>query len=228
MTRPRQFKSYVRSSFPRAVAAYENFRRSLTAPSLEIIFTEIYHNNAWNDPESASGRGSTVARTDVVRTSLPTLLRELQTKTLLDAACGDFNWIRCVEIGDIKYIGVDVVRAIIERNSDLYGQAERTFASLDITRDNLPHADVILCRDCFIHLSFARIKQSLAHFKKSGAKYLLCTTHTAVAENVDCPDGGWRSVNLEIAPFNFPPPMRLIVEDKNAGKCLGVWRLSEL
>jgi hypothetical protein len=49
-----------------------------------------------------------------------------------------------------------------------------------------------------------------------------------VQQNVDCPDGGWRSVNLQLPPFNFPPPLKLIVEDAELGKGLGVWRLEEL
>lgn len=87
---------------------------------------------------------------------------------------------------------------------------------------------MILCRDCLIHLSFARISEAVANFRKSGATYLVCTTHTSVRENEDCPDGGWRSVNLELPPFNFPRPLKLIVEDEEAGKCLGVWRLCDL
>jgi hypothetical protein len=29
-------------------------------------------------------------------------------------------------------------------------------------------------------------------------------------------------------PFNLPPPLRLITEDSELGKCLGLWRLEEL
>ena len=117
---------------------------------------------------------------------------------------------------------------LVARNRRLYGGEGRTFVVLDVTKDRLPHADVILCRDCLIHLSFARIHAAVANFKRSGARHLLCTTHTTVRQNVDCPDGGWRSVNLQLPPFNFPPPLKLIVEDAELGKCLGVWRLDEL
>jgi SAM-dependent methyltransferase len=228
MTPPSLIKAYIKSSFPRAVAAYHHVRGSLTAPSLKTVFAEIYHNNAWNDSESVSGRGSTLARTRAIVTSLPGLLKELQAGTLLDAACGDFNWAQHINLGDIKYIGVDIVPELIERNRQLYEQAGRTFLSLDISKSRLPRADLILCRECLIHLSFGRIKQVISNFKKSGAKYLLCTTHTTVSENIDCPDGGWRSLNLQLAPFHFPQPIRLIIEDAEMGKCLGLWRLGDL
>jgi len=228
MTRASQIKSYIRSRFPRTLAAYQQVRHSFTAPSLETVFTEIYHNNIWNDPESISGRGSTLARTAVVRAALPSLLRDLDTRVLLDAACGDFNWMQHVRLDVIKYIGVDIVPELIADNLERYGSECRTFVQLDISRHRLPRADVILCRECMIHLSYASIKRMIANFRKSGAKYLICTTHTAVSENLDCPDGGWRSINLQIEPFNFPSPIQLIVEDPEMGKCLGVWRLADL
>jgi len=228
MTRASQIKSYIRSSFPRTVAAYQQVRRSWTAPSLETVFTEIYHNNTWDDWESVSGRGSTLARAAVIMRNLPPLLRELQVKTLLDAACGDFNWMKHTALGDIKYTGVDIVPQLIKRNRRLYANAQRTFVTRDVSKHRLPRADLILCRDCLIHLSFALIKPTISNFKKSGAKYLLCTTHPTVAANDDCHDGDWRSINLEIAPFNFPKPSQLIVEDEEAGKCLGLWRLDGL
>ena len=223
-----RFKSFIKSSFPRGVAAYHEARQAMRRRPLKTVFSEIYHKNLWQDPESVSGRGSTLARAATIMAELPPLLKELDAATLLDAPCGDFNWMRFTELGAVKYVGADVVPALIARNRRLYGREGRTFVVLDLTKDRLPDADVILCRDCLIHLSFARIHAAVANFKKSGAKHLLCTTHESVRENIDCPDGGWRSVNLRLPPFNFPPPLKLIVEDAELGKCLGVWRLDAL
>jgi len=203
-------------------------RQSLQGPSLRTVFTKIYHDNSWNDGESVSGRGSTLARTEIIRQSLPKLLRDLQAKTLLDAACGDFNWMRHTSLGQIEYIGADIVPEMIKRNRAMYEQPGRTFVTLDISRNRLPRADVILCRECLIHLSFARIARAISNFKKSGAQYLLCTTHITVSENLDCANGGGRFVNLQLPPFDFPVPLQLIVEDAEAGKCLGLWRLSQV
>lgn len=218
-------KSFIKSHFPRAVSAYRDARQELRRTSLATVFSEIYHTNAWQNPESVSGRGSTLARTKVITSHLPVLLQELNADSLLDAACGDFNWMRYAKLGSVKYIGVDIVPALIVRNRQLYQTEQRTFAVQDITTDQLPSADVILCRDCLIHLSFKSIKAAISNFKKTRATYLLCTTHTSVTDNIDCPDGSWRNVNLLLPPFNFPQPLRLFVEDAEFGKCLGVWRL---
>jgi hypothetical protein len=228
MNAPNPIKSFVKRRFPQAAAAYVSARHRLTSPWLATVFSTIYHTNAWQDPESASGRGSTLARTKVIMAQLPLLLVDLHAKTLLDAACGDFNWMRHTDLRHVNYIGVDVVPALIARNQQLFQNENRKFASLDITRDKLPAADAILCRDCFIHLCFRNIKAAVKNFKLTGATHLFCTTHTTITSNTDCPDGSWRSLNLQLPPFNFPSPVRLIVEDEELGKCLGVWRLEEL
>ena len=221
-------KSFMKLRFPRAVSAYRDARQALRRTSLATVFSEIYQTNAWRDPESVSGRGSTLARTNVITSHLPVLLQELNANSLVDAACGDFNWMRYVDLGSIKYTGVDIVPALIVRNRQLYQTDQRTFAVQDITKDRLPEADVILCRDCLIHLSFKSIKAAISNFKKTSATHLLCTTHTTVTENTDCPDGSWRNINLLLPPFNFQPPVKSFVEDVELGKCLGVWRLADL
>ena len=213
-----------------AVKSFMKWRlsRVLRRTSLATVFSEIYRTNAWRDPESVSGRGSTLARTSVITSHLPVLLQELNADSIIDAACGDFNWMRYVDLGSIKYIGVDIVPALIVRNRQLYQTDQRTFAAQDITKDRLPGADVILCRDCLIHLSFNSIKAAISNFRKTSATHLLCTTHSTVTENIDCPDGSWRNINLLLPPFNFPQPVKLLVEDAELGKCLGVWRLADL
>jgi len=218
MNTSRAVKSFIKSRLSRAL------RRTSRA----AVFSEIHRTNAWRDPESVSGRGSTLARTTVITSQLPVLLQELNADSLIDAACGDFNWMRYVDLGSIKYIGVDIVSALIARNRQLYQTDQRTFAVQDITKDRLPDADVILCRDCLIHLSFKSIKAAISNFKKTSAIYLLCTTHSTVTKNTDCPDGSWRNINLLLPPFNFPPPVKLFVEDAELGKGLGVWRLADL
>ena len=225
---PIDVKSFIKSSFQRAVHAYGQTRHRLERPSLKTVFSEIYYNNTWNDSESASGHGSRLARTAVIRSELPLLLKRLKAASLLDAGCGDFNWMQHVEVNEIHYIGADIVPELIVRNQRLYGRANREFITADISAGRLPRADVILCRESLIHLSFSRIDRVLSSFRNSGAQYLLCTTHTTIQQNIDCPDGGWRSLNLQLPPLNFPTPLELIVEDADAGKCLGVWQLNNL
>ncbi|HKO45538.1 MAG TPA: class I SAM-dependent methyltransferase [Pyrinomonadaceae bacterium] len=220
-------KDYLKSSFPRGARVYRSVAdslRSYWAPG----FSKIYRDNLWGDPESVSGRGSTLARTEKIRSALPELLRSIGAQSLLDAACGDFNWMRLVDLGDIRYTGVDVVNELINRNRQLYGGPGRDFIVADVTRDPPAQSDAILCRDCFIHLSFRDIRRTLSNFKESGSQFLLATTHVKVSKNRDVYSGGWRNINLQSAPFNFPQPLELLIEDAELGKCLGLWQLSDI
>jgi hypothetical protein len=133
-----------------------------------------------------------------------------------------------IELGPVTYIGADIVPRLISRNRRLYGRDGRDFITLDITRDSIPTVDVILCRDCFIHLSFREVGAALANFKKSNSKYLFATTHTSVREHRDIATGQGRNVNLQLPPFNFPEPLKMVVEDPQLSKCLGVWRVDQL
>ena len=222
-------KSLLESAFPAGSPLYRWIKSAgsnLKQPGLQKIFSDIYVNNSWANDESVSGRGSTLARTEVIRTQLSGLLNSVRAKSLLDAACGDFNWMRHTPLSGVDYLGVDIVPELIARNQRMYGDETTRFVLLDITRDELPQMDLILCRDCFIHLSSEDGLRTIANFERSGSRFLLATTHTRVTENVDIESGAWRNVNLQLPPYNFPEPLMTITEDRESGKTLGLWRLN--
>jgi len=229
----RPTKALLKSTFPRGARTYGKVKDASRdifhrGHDTEAVFSKIYERNLWNDPESRSGRGSTLQRTVVIRSVLSALLSDVAAQSLLDAPCGDFNWMRYVELGPVKYIGADIVPGLIARNEQRYGCDRREFVVMDITRSAIPRVDVILCRDCFAHLSFRNVLSAVANFKRSNSEYLFATTHTGVREHRDIATGEGRYVNLQLSPFNFPEPLKLVVEDPTLGKCLGVWRLSQV
>lgn len=196
--------------------------------SNEKIFRDIYRTNAWNDSESRSGTGSNLRVTEGIRKEIPKLLHELGIQPILDAPCGDFNWMRHVDLKGIDYIGVDVVSDIIEANQK-YSGPERRFLRLDITQDDLPKVDLIFCRDALPHFTYSAIEKTLRNFQRSGSTYLLTTTHIG-SSNRDVPVMSYsRPIDLQCEPFNFPDPLRLISDDgEGKGKYLGLWRLSDI
>jgi hypothetical protein len=221
-----------------SVLAHERFmadRASLVGLGIAARFDRIVRTNLWGAPSSVSGLGSEFAATVAVREALPDLLKRLQAHSLLDAPCGDATWIMdCVQ--DLDYTGIDIVASLISTN---LGRTERgeiagRFLMADITSDALPRADVILCRDCLVHLSFANIHRAVARFRASGARWLLATTFPEWDANVDCEDGDWRALNLQTPPFGWPAPVELINERCGEGeggwddKSLGLWRLADL
>ena len=67
-------------------------------------FTQMYRKNGWFVCESASGPGSTLGATEPFRAMLPEIIRNLNVRSLLDAGCGDFNWMKEVDLRTIEYI----------------------------------------------------------------------------------------------------------------------------
>lgn len=200
------------------------------------IFSRAYEANDAGSSESVSGPGSTLEYTVSVRQELPHLFNRYKIKSILDAPCGDFNWMKLVDFKDIsQYIGVDVVSDLIHANEHKYADVKRSFKCLDVTCDQLPIVDLIICRDCFFHLSFKNIYSIVRNFKISGSTYLLTTTHIDHERNIDIFTGGFRLINVERPPFNFPNAIEYMPDrghykkgHKQYQRHLGLWRLEDI
>ncbi len=199
---------------------------------MEKVFQHAYRHNIWGDPESVSGPGSGLFRTESFRDQIPALLNELGANSLLDAGCGDFNWMKEVSLPVEQYVGIDIVPELIAHNRQRYTEVKRSFIHGDILRAELPRVDIILCRDCLVHFSFKDAWMALRNFKRSRSCYLLTTTFIEFPDNVEIETGGWRRLNLEQAPFSFPPPEKLIDEKcphpGGEDKRLALWRLENI
>jgi SAM-dependent methyltransferase len=220
------------------VLAHQRFaahRRSFAGLTLAQRFQRIHDVNLWGAAQSASGLGSELDATAVLRRELPRLLARLGIGSLLDAPCGDAGWINAANPG-VRYVGVDIVPDLIARLRARAAAAEIAgeYQLADITGDCLPRCEAVLCRDCLVHLSFANIERAVANFRRCGATWLIATTFPEWQTNRDCEDGDWRALNLQHAPFNWDAPLELLNENcAEAGggwrdKSLGVWRLSDV
>src|SRR5207244_10404718 len=88
------------------------------------------------------------------------------------------------------------------------------FLRLDLVRDRLPKADLILCRHLLIHLPLKDCLSVLRNFQKSGAEYLLITNQENIPENTEILfTGSFRPLNLALPPFNLPEPDAKIADD---------------
>jgi len=200
----------------------------------EFRFNYIHGENRWGDEESVSGFGSTLRATQQIRKALPDLLADLGVKTLLDVPCGDFHWMKELNLS-VDYIGVDVVRQLVEANGRKHAAPGRRFMHLDITKDPLPRADAVFCRECLVHFCYSDLCKALKNIAASGSKYLITTTYPDRETNHDIETGDWRTLNLEKAPFNWPAPIRIVndaaTQDDNdpyRDKSMGVWRIADI
>lgn len=194
-------------------------------------FDEIYINNSWGSSESKSGLGSELNHTIGVRKELPFLFSKYNIKSMIDIPCGDFNWMKEVDLKNIDYIGADIVSAVIDSNKTNYPNFK--FEVMDITKDPLPKVDLVFVRDCLVHLSEENIFKAIKNIKESGSTYLLTTSFTKWNFNQDIQNGNWRCINLLIKPFSLKPQY-LINEDCRQeypyynDKCLILFDLRDL
>ncbi len=194
---------------------------------LKTRFNTIYDKQIWQQGGSrtapGSGAGSSLVATAVLRDVLPNLLNELHAETLLDVGCGDFFWMQHVMLQQ-KYVGIDVVDAIIEANNSLYRRPGREFMLRDATVDELPEADVVMCRDVLFHLSFNDIGKLLKNIFAKKRRYFIATSDRQTLFNSDIPSGDFRLFNLQVRPLRFPPPDRIIDDSASSdGRIAGVW-----
>lgn len=172
-------------------------------------------------PETACGRGSTLASTAHLRATLPPVLARLQVDVLLDAPCGDCNWISKVDLGSIRYIGVDA-------SPEHVASACRNFPGAYLRCINilsarlLPLADAVLCRDFLQHLPNVSVLVALRALLTTGARWFLLTSHTA-ERNPDIVLGGFRPLDLTKPPVSFEVPAESIEDPPGSGRIIGVW-----
>lgn len=197
----------------------------------EEAFDTIYRQNRWGSDESLSGIGSTLAYTRRLRASLSRRLAELKTGVLLDAPCGDFNWMQhvCLPPGT-RYIGGDIVAPLIEELREKCGDETHEFRRMDIVGEQLPPADLWLCRDVLFHLSNDEILKVLRNFSHSSIPYLLTTTYRFEKYNADIKSGGFRFINLRLPPFALPKPISMIADfvAPEPPRHLGLWSRAQI
>ncbi|WP_439151936.1 class I SAM-dependent methyltransferase [Winogradskyella sp.] len=140
---------------------------------------QIYKNHLWggNEFDFYSGEGSHNSRivnsyTKVVADFLKSHNSSL---TVCDLGCGDFNIGKHLTSFTKKYIAVDIVEDLVERNRSKFKADNLEFQCSDISKDELPKADCIILRQVLQHLSNTEIKRIVD--KLSNYKYIILTEH---------------------------------------------------
>jgi hypothetical protein len=182
------------------------YKKMLQRETLQERFSEIYEKNFWGSDESGSGGGSEIEYTESLRNWLVKAIPRYQIEKIVDAPCGDFNWMRFVlPKVDVEYSGYDIVESVVSKNKEVYSGKNIYFGVANICKDELPKCDLLMVRDCLFHLSYEDINKFLDNIARVDYKYLLTTTHILDKGfvNKDISTGDWRLINLLIEPFNF-------------------------
>tara|TARA_B100001059_G_scaffold214334_1_gene230993 strand:- start:753 stop:1532 length:780 start_codon:yes stop_codon:yes gene_type:complete len=194
-----------------------NKKKIFESISTKKRFELIHQTNFWSSNESVSGLGSEHKNTINIKKEIINIINYYKVKSILDAPCGDFNWIKDILNDDLNYLGGDIVKNLIHENLQKSKKKNITFKELDITSDTLPNVDLMLCRDCLIHLSYKKINLFFQNFKKSNIKFLLLTSYKLKDQqikiiNSDIPDGEFREIDMSEPPFLLPEPVKKILD----------------
>lgn len=208
---------------------------SLQGKKTEDVFTEIYRKNKWGDAESVSGPGSTLKETEHLRAELKKIFEDYKIRTLIDLPCGDFNWFREIDYPFERYIGCDIVDALVEENNKRYAGPDRIFKKADVLRDRLDDADALLARDLLIHFSNEDIFRFFHNIRRANITWLLTSHFVKTEKNNDIATGQGRLINLTLEPFFIPQPAHFFLERSQVyggqwhdTKALGLWRLADV
>ncbi|KOY50856.1 class I SAM-dependent methyltransferase [Polaribacter dokdonensis] len=178
------------------------------------VMEQIYDQNLWggNKDEIYSGSGSHNPK--IVQPYLEVVINFLKSFQepiiVLDLGCGDFNVGRQLLAFSNKIIAVDIAENVINYNKAKYANNSLEFQCLDISKDDLPRADVVILRQVLQHVSNKEVHSVLNKLKEY--KYVILTEHLPNQEfvpNKDIISGqGIRIKNqsgliITKEPFNF-------------------------
>jgi trans-aconitate methyltransferase len=163
---------------------------------------------------------------------LAKFITEQKIKSILDIPCGDLNWVKhlLAAFPDVDYIGSDIAPNLIKENKANFPHLK--FKNLDVSASALPVVDLIICRDCLVHLPTEFVHKALANLFASKARFVAITTFPQHHDNDEVYHlGGWRTLDLTETPYFLPEPDFTIAEncEEYGGvfrdKSLGVWAL---
>ncbi len=201
-------------------------------------FSYIYKSKYWRGAEggSLSGGGSNEQSTSILINELISFIKTNNIKSILDIPCGDWKWMSTVNLGNINYIGCDIVPDLIEANNNKYKNKSVNFFVKSLIDDELPDSDFIIIRDLLVHLDDEDIIKCLKNIKKYNYKFIGITNYPGLEVNKRRILGDyfrlgdkWRPMNLSKEPYNLPNPTYNLSDINNLStidkkKYISVWK----
>ncbi len=178
---------------------------------------EVFEHKDWSrgtEGVSKSGFNASLRSTRRLRQAFPALFADYGIKRFVDAPCGDFFWMQHVDLTGIEYWGLEISKTLNDFNQQFTSDT-RHFGIADITSDPLPAADLLMVRDCLVHLKFEMRWAFFENFLASNITYLLITSWLRPDNRWVYRNGGEKSFNMTAEPFSFPEPERFILETAN-------------
>jgi len=214
-------KKFLRKFVPQTILywyrqpKYAQKRQSNSLLTTQEVFTKIYRNNDWggNQGEFCSGSGSDEILAKSYCEKVKEFIVKKSIQSIVDLGCGDFIIGKNLQVNNVSYIGIDIVKLLIDRNNNLFSNEKIDFVCLDIINDDLPNAELCLIRQVLQHLSNEQILKILKKIKQY--KYVIITEHypaenVTVRPNIDKPHGEDTRIIDNSAVYLDKPPFNLL------------------
>jgi hypothetical protein len=195
----------------------KNFRENYNS----TIFTKIYKTNGWGGKhgELYSGSGSYNEMINGYVKSVSEFAIKYQLKDIVELGCGDFNVSGKIlkyldEAGFMyNYTGYDVVKPLIKKNNELFGNDKIKFFCKDGSSGIIKPGGILIIRQVLQHLNNRAIYQITKKF--DNYSYIVVSEHQpseryagSIKPNIDKQTNGsirlpmHSGVYLDKSPFN--------------------------
>jgi SAM-dependent methyltransferase len=166
---------------------------------MENKFQNIYDNNEWGN---GSGAGSRIKSVKKYMSFLEGFIQMNNVTSVVDAGCGDWQFSKNINWGQVSYKGFDIVNTVVENNLKNFSDKNISFEIYNGDPDNLPSADLLILKDVLQHLPHRDIYNFVNNFGRY--KYCLitnCINPQGQTINLDISRGDFTFLDLRLEPF---------------------------
>lgn len=180
---------------------------------------QVYKKKLWGDNNSDFYSGEGSHHPELVEPYIEVVtsfLTSFETPLVVcDLGCGDFNVGKELVKHTLKYVAVDIVADLIDRNKEIFKEENLEFHCLDISSDDLPSADCALLRQVLQHLSNAEVQRIID--KLTNFKYVIVTEHLPEGDfkpNKEIISGQGIRLKKQSGVDVLAPPFNLTVKEE--------------
>jgi SAM-dependent methyltransferase len=172
---------------------------------MKHAFTYIYDHFVWGKGNS-SGGGSVPSNARKYLAMLQRLFLETNYRTVVDYGCGNWELMKTIVIAPhIQYLGIDIVKSVIDTNIRRYERPNVHFREIDHQRYSADiTADILIIKDVMQHWSngeiIAFLQNLLPNYRMALITNDFCQWH---GNPMDIKAGSARCLDLREPPFSL-------------------------
>lgn len=190
---------------------------------------QVYKMKLWGENPSDFYSGIGSHHPELVEPYIETVksfLTSFETPLVVcDLGCGDFNVGKELVEHSGKYVAVDIVEELIERNRKMFQDENLEFHCLDIATEELPAGDCALLRQVLQHLSNREVKRVVS--KLALYKYLILTEHLPEGDftpNKEIISGQGIRLKKQSGVDLLAPPFNLKIKEEKHLMTVPAWQ----